>query len=710
MTDDDQLDSLLDRWEAARDEGQDISVDQLCEGFAHLQPAVQEYIDALKWIPAPSGPKDDFADHGSEQNRLQVGMTLQNRYTLRRRVGTGGFATVWLARDRRLDRDVALKVPRTSRAARSSDTFVAEARRLAKLRHPKIVPVYDVESGQGSVFIASAFIEGQTLADVIGRGNLGYRQSVDMVAKIADALHHAHQQGFVHRDVKPANILIDSDGEPHLTDFGIAVPIDASSTTPGLSGTLCYMAPEQARGDGEPVDARTDVFSLGVVLYELLSGQRPFDDTNPVAVREAILASAPPSLRNCSEDVPHNVVAVCQKALSKCPKERFQSASGFADALRTCVSRPQLQTNRAAALIVAATLLAAVVAWSSRPDVPATDSPDAATSEPSRNRRSGSTSTTVTEAPKSPQQQPVVVEVDRVLRGHTGRVSSLALSTDGRWLVSGSWDRSARVWDMNSGDEVALLTGHETGIASICISPDGQLIASGGGHNYEDPSVRIWNRVTGQQLHQFMDHKHNVMAVDWDPNGNFFVSGSLDNTIRRWNVDDFTSTPVGVFRRPNFNNWNQQVWDAAVSPDSAQIAVGLRDGSVRVIAAHNGRQLRQFSGHQSWVVAVAWSPDGHLLASGSKDQTVCVWDAHSGQRLHQWDPGLGNINTIEFSNSSNTIICGGESSDFVRIRTANGTVTHLYRGHSESIQHVAVTPLGQVISASHDATIRVWPR
>ncbi len=206
---------------------------------------------------------------------------MLGRFELVRELGQGAFGAVYLALDTKLSRQVAVKMPRARefRTREDLERFLREARSVAQLKHPGIVPVYDVGENDGTPYLVSEFVQGMTLADRLTAGRLTFREAAELTAAVGEALHAAHDQGIVHRDVKPSNIMLDAQGAPRLTDFGLAKR-DVGEVTMTLEGdvlgTPAYMSPEQAGGQSARVDGRSDVYSLGVVLYELLTGELPF--------------------------------------------------------------------------------------------------------------------------------------------------------------------------------------------------------------------------------------------------------------------------------------------------------------------------------------------------------------------------------------------------------------------------------------------------
>ncbi len=273
------------------------------------------------------------------------------RYRIERQLGQGGFGAVYLAMDEELNRRVAIKVPRRLAATQLAE-YREEAQKLAKLEHPGVVPIYDIgHTTEFPVFLVTKFIEGGTLSEWVQKARPDFLTVARLIAEVAEALHATHLKGIFHRDIKPANILVDANGKPYLADFGLALTeghgLDAA---PEILGTPAYMSPEQAAGEGHRVDGQTDIFSLGVVLYELLTGLRPFRASEQLEPRERssqllelVKTFDPRPPRQINDQAPKELERICLKALAKRKPDRYTTARDIAEDLRHFTINPATQ-------------------------------------------------------------------------------------------------------------------------------------------------------------------------------------------------------------------------------------------------------------------------------------------------------------------------------------------------------------------------------
>jgi serine/threonine protein kinase len=321
---------------------------QLCRPDPDARPVVS-------WIPRAENPPDAGVSFflGSRR-RTEVTLSAISadqsglfpflndewgveRYAPIRSLGEGAFGVVYLADDRELNRKVALKLPKRPRITSEQDAvdFLFEARNLATLDHPGIVPIYDVGRAQdGRCYVVSKYIRGEDLGQRLKRcRRLGPKEAAELVLQVASALHHAHEVGLVHRDVKTANILLSELDQAYVTDFGLALKTEDVQLASQVAGTPAYMSPEQITGDVSHLDGRSDIFSLGVVLYELLTGYRPFQGKSLADLLTKICSRTPKSPDQGNWGVPSTLSAICMKCLAKQPADRFQTGKQLADEL-----------------------------------------------------------------------------------------------------------------------------------------------------------------------------------------------------------------------------------------------------------------------------------------------------------------------------------------------------------------------------------------
>lgn len=340
MSEKESIEQLLTRWDELREQGEDIPVERLCAEAPELVPMLKTRIEQLKamdWldravedINRSSDKRQTDAPNEQRFPESSVPAILGGRYEMESLLAEGGFGQVWRAVDRSLQRFVAVKV--------TTINCYIEARRVAQLKHHGIVTVHDVGNEGGLCYIVFDLVEGSTLADRILQGNISWQESAQIVAEVAEYVQYAHEKGFIHRDIKPANILLNKDRKPVLADFGIAVTeCELRNEAVTSIGTLAYMSPEQLQTDGQ-IDSRTDVYGLGVVLYELLTGKLPFSKPTVCGLREEILTCDPPLPSSLNAAIPQELEHICLRCLSKRMDDRYPTAKSLSNDLKALIT------------------------------------------------------------------------------------------------------------------------------------------------------------------------------------------------------------------------------------------------------------------------------------------------------------------------------------------------------------------------------------
>jgi serine/threonine-protein kinase len=469
---------------------------------------------------------------------------LIGRYQIKKELGRGGMATVYKAFDPMFDREVAVKVlPRELlHNPQFHKRFAREAKTVARLEHAAIVPVYDVGEDNEQPYFVMRLMAGGSLADKIRQGPLNLQESASILKKIAAGLDYAHKKGIVHRDLKPGNILFDETGNPFLSDFGIAKIANLSQQTNltgsgGIIGTAAYMSPEQAQG--LDVDYRSDIYALGVILYEMLSGKPPYDSNTPMGIAIKHITDPIPRILESKPDLPESIQAVIDKALAKNPEERYPSASGFAEALDLALSGKQPDLSAAAlaptraivkpdenapatavpetaptqspppkmlwlagagALLALIGVVAVFSLFTAHPEPPAiaetpspipataTTAPPTATSIPASPTPEPSPEPTLAQAPGGSDQAAFITANDIWMLDLSGATQPIQLTTNRRekilmqWLPNGEeilYRENRCIYTIRPADKVAqvVICLQSSEIEGASISPDGSKLA-----------------------------------------------------------------------------------------------------------------------------------------------------------------------------------------------------------------------------------------
>lgn len=648
-----------------------------------------------------------------KQTGQYIGEQFGN-YQLVQFLGDGAFAEVYRGKHIRMESDAAIKIPLIQLNQEDKARFIKEAQILAKLVHPNIVRIFDVDEKNGIPFL---------VMDYASNGSLLQRHPKEIplpptliliyVKQIASALQYVHNNGQIHCDVKPANMLLGAKNEILLSDFGLS---EISRNTRslilradgGFGGTPSYIAPEQIHG--MPRQA-SDQYALGVVVYEWLCGQLPFISNNWNSLCYQHEYKNPPSLCEKLPVISEAIENVVLKALAKDPHHRFASINDFAEALyQAYYEQPYVLPGD----ISEGYIPLAYKIGQAQHNLLQTISPAVTSVPDSQIQDTQAAKLTIgrTAAVIGKAQQPPTSNVHKTSR--RGAIAWLIVVSSGV-VVGGAGltmylnhtfasSPPSTNTSVNQPVGVPIFVYSASGdVKSLSWSPDSTYIASVAGS-----TVDVWKATTKQNVlpSPYSQDTQPVKSVMWSPNGQYIVSGSEDNTVHVWHA--FTGKDVGF---SPYTKHTAIVRSVAWSPNGQWIVSGSEDNTVHVWDATTGydRAFSPYRGHTSYVIGVAWSPDSRKIASASFDTTVRVWDASTGQDVLQPLNHPNGVRGVAWSPDGRKIASGGDDNIVYIWNATTKQQPQAFSGHKKSIQSVAWSPDGDYIaSGSFDKTVKIW--
>ncbi|MFI5455460.1 MAG: WD40 repeat domain-containing serine/threonine protein kinase [Isosphaerales bacterium] len=645
------------------------------------------------------------------------------KYELLEEIGRRGMGVVYKARQRGLDRLVALKMIRVGALASKAELrrFQNEAASIALLDHPHIVPIHDVGQHDGQMFFTMPLLARHLNHD-LGRFRNDHQRAARLVASIARALHHAHQRGILHRDVKPSNVLLDDTDRPFIADFGLAKRLDMETTlteSGAILGTPGYLAPEQAAGKSLAVTTSSDVYGLGAILYTLLTGKPPLAGGTVLETLARVRDHDPESPSRFNPQVDRDLEAICLKCLEKEPTRRYGSAEALAEDLERwqrgepIYARPLGRLRRSwrwCRRNPAFAAMAAVIALLALFGVSSLAVGFVLVKE--QRRIADKHREAAEETAARLRRQLYVANVSRGF----GHLERFEIDELGRLLNETPSDPMSDRFEwsylrraaMTGPREILAYIRHAGTIYDIAWSPDFQLVAS----CCEDRSIHIWTAGTGKprkilrpnpatESLPVKGHQEDENCVRFLPNGRQLASACEDGSVRLWDIGTETWIPL----LPRFQ---KEVLALDVSPDGRFVAAAGLDGMIRIWDPSDHSLYAELPGHSAPIAQLAFGPAGRFLASCDHAGSIDLWNV-AERKLARHFRTTGRVDAVAVS-ADGARLATGESSGLVRIwNVKTGQMIPSHGRHIGNVKDVDFSHDGQrVASAGDDGCVRIW--
>jgi eukaryotic-like serine/threonine-protein kinase len=720
-------------------------LNEVCAADAALRAELESLLEiaddlSVEFLQMP--PSGGFRADGAGPSAavLAAGQLFEQRFQLTRKLGEGGMGQVWLAEQTApVRRSVALKLIKAGMYDQTvMQRFEAERQSLAIMDHPAIAKVFDAgATAQGQPYFVMEYVPGLPITEYCDQRKLKIRERVELFIQACEGVQHAHQKAIIHRDLKPANILvIEVDGKavPRIIDFGLAKATTVQLTDQTLytrfgqfMGTPGYMSPEQVDPNIQDIDTRSDVYSLGVILYVLLTGLQPFETqrrqkpTLDEWLRQLREEEPPrPSGKvSASRDTataasaarstePKQLVSllrgdldwITMKALERDRERRYGTPAELAADLRRFLhdepvaARPASSAYQLAKFVRRHSVAAGFVATVTLLSIVASTAAFIAV----RQRHQAEYQTA--QALQSQSRLLVQAAAQRLKDFNVAGAQEIILEVLSNPAFAQVHIPAALsvFQEIRAADlQLAVLSGHNAGLLCAAYSPDGTRIVTASG----DKTARVWDVRTGVELVALFGHGGNVLSAAYSPDGTRIVTASIDQTARIW--DARTGVQLAAL-----SGHDDRVWSASFSPDGAYVVTASGDKTARIWDARSGTQITVLSGHGGRVYSAAYSPDGARIVTASYDRTARIWDVHTGAQLAAFSLSA-LVRSAAFSPNGNQIVTA--SGDHIaRIWDArSGKPLAVLLGHGGIVMSARFSPDGlRIVTASTDKTARIW--